>query len=882
MKTKLHYVFATAIYFMVFSTFAQDNFFVKVEDTQKTKASKNTLEESYVYAFDYESLSKALPKDDYSSNSSKSFETVISFPNADGDLEKFNIQEAPVFHPDLQKKYPEIRSYIAQGIEIPSAVFRFTLSPYKGLSGIILGKDTAEVIEPLEEKNKFKISKVSSLEKITTFSCKTIDELSSSINRKSTSLKDADDSIKRVYTIAISVTGEYSNFHGGTLAGVNAALASTLNNINAVFENDFNVALQLTGNNDNVIYLNPASDPYSSFGNYAGELQTTLDNEIGDANYDVGHLLAASGFDGNAGCIGCVCDSGIKGRGYTSSDTPDGFNFDIDLVAHEIGHQFGANHTWTHGGNEGSNVQMEPGSGSTIMGYAGITGSTNVQVNSDPYFHGISIEQVTNFIKTTTCALETNTGNTTPVANAGPDLTLPVGTPFKLVGSGSDADGDNLTYCWEQIDEDNALTTFPDPDDTNSNSVLFRSFSPSTSSTRYFPNLSDLQYGVNANQWEKVPNVARTSDFRLTVRDNRAGGANNISDDMRVTFDNSRGPFQITSQNTPGLFWTSGSTQTITWSVNNTNTISGAANVNILLSTDGGATYNLVAEDVPNNGSYNLTVPNKPSTSCRVMVEAANETFFAINEEAFAIDFEVTTTCTQYASSDNLNISITDNTGSLSESNSINISDSSTITDVNVGLNISHTYIGDLGIALESPEGTTVSLKTSRDCDSEQNFVITFDDEAVQLNCLQTTGNPAYRSVNDLLSTLNGENTSGNWTINVGDFQPGDSGTLNSWFIEVCQTTHTSLNITEFSFENVKLFPNPSNGEFTLKIDNQHIAKNISIEVFDLRGRLVYTQQIQDTTMLEETVAIKNAQGGMYVMRLTDGISKDIRKIVVK
>ncbi len=884
MKTKLHYVFAITIYFSVFSVFCQDNFFIKVGETQKTVGAKNSSESYSIYEFDYNRLSEALLSDRNTSYLSKSSETTISFPNADGILERYRIKEASVFHPDMQARYPEIRSYIAQGIDVPSATFRFCLSPHKGFSGIVLGKEASEVFEPLlERKNRFKVLKTESLTNSRNFHCKVTDHLHQRTNKTNTNLKNADDSINREYTIAISVTGEYSNFHGGTLSEVNAAIAATLTNINAVFENDFNVSLQLISNNDDVIYLNPLTDPYTALSNYGSQLQNTLDNEIGDANYNIGHLLAASGFDGNAGCIGCVCDSGIKGRGYTSSDNPDGFNFDIDLVAHEIGHQFGANHTWTHDGNEGTNVQMEPGSGSTIMGYAGITGSTNVQTNSDPYFHAISIQQVTDFIKSTSCAVETNTGNNTPNVDAGPDLILPISTPFKLAGSATDSDGDNLTYCWEQINEDNAITTFPNPNSTSSNSVLFRSFSPTSSNTRYFPNLFDLKNGgLNASQWEKVPNVGRTADFRLTVRDNRSGGGNNSSDDMRVTFDANYGPFVVTSQNTEGLSWSSGTTETITWNVNNTNNISGAANVNILLSTDGGETYNTIATDVPNDGSHNIMVPNSPSTNCRVMVEAANGSFFAINNEAFAIDFEVSTTCIQYASANNLNINIADNSELLSENNTINIPDSSTITDINIGLNISHTYIGDLGINLESPEGTELVLKTSRDCDSEQNLIVTFDDQAVQFNCLETLSNTSYRSVNDLLSVLNGENTSGNWTIKVGDFQPGDSGTLNSWFIEICQTMHTSLSLTEFSFGNVKLFPNPNQGIFLLKINTPHVAKNISLEVFDVRGRLIYEQEIRETTQLNQEIAITNAQSGMYLLRLTDGISTDIRRIIIQ
>lgn len=881
MKTKLHYVFTTTIFLIAFSAFAQDNFFVKTEYNQKATSLKTASKSSTTYQFDYKLLDTALKKAALK-NSSKTSNTVISFPNLKGALEKYRVVEAPVMHPDLQKKYPEIRSYIGYGIDTPSSYLRFSLSPYKGLTAIILGKEKTEVFQPNQENtSQFTVLDKPSLVKKDGFNCRTVDTFFDA-SSKNNGLKDADDSINRLYTIAISVTGEYSDFHGGTLPLVNASLAATLTNVNAVFENDFNVSLQLAANNDNVIYFDAATDPYSGFNNYSAEVQSTLDTEIGNANYDVGHLISAIGFDGNAGCIGCVCTTGLKGSAYASDTEPDGFNFDIDLVAHEIGHQFGANHTWTHDGNEGTNVQMEPGGGTTIMGYAGIANSANIQLNSDPYFHGISIEQVTNFIKTTSCAIETNIVNTTPTANAGNDITLPIGTAFRLTGTGADSDGDNITYCWEQINENNASTIFPNPNSGNSDAVLVRSFPPTTSPTRYFPNLSDLKFGVNANQWEKVPNVGRTADFRLTVRDNKPGGANNRHDDMRVTFNPSFGPFQITSQNTTGISWSSGSTETITWDVNNTNALPGASNVNILLSTDGGETYNEIVSNIPNNGNHSLTVPNSPSPECRLMIEPTNSNFFAINSENFAIDFEVNTTCTQYNSSTNLGINIDDNTGVFTQSHVINIPDATTIADINIGMDITHSYIGDLGIEIVSPNNTTVTLKTSSDCDSEENIITIFDDNAVGFNCFNSDNNISQKSLNDLLEVFNGESAAGDWTIRLGDFQPGDTGTLNSWFIEVCETTNAPLEISQFAFEKVKIFPNPNDGEFTIKIDSAHANKDIKIELFDVRGRLVYTEQFTQTSKLNETVGLNGIQSGMYLLRLRDETSTDIRRIVVK
>ncbi|MCF8273105.1 MAG: proprotein convertase P-domain-containing protein [Flavobacteriaceae bacterium] len=897
MKAKLHYVFSLAIFLITFSISAQNKYFNRINGDdaalKNAKSIPDKVRNKKVFEFNYLDLSKALSKaSDKNSASSKSTSLVISFPNLSGEFENYQVFEASVMHPDLQAKYPEIRSYVGYGIDSPTSYLRLSLSPYKGLSGIILGQHETILFEPNAKKtNQIAVISKSDFEKTSDYKCETL-----SLNLKNTlkalDLKNADDSQKRTYRLALSTTGEYSVFHGGTKPLVNAALVSTLTTINAVYENDFNVSLQLIANNDDVIYLNPASDPYTTLSNYNTQLANTLDTVILEANYDVGHLLggindSSNNPTGNAGCIGCVCNNGgsvglgnHKGSGFTTSITPDGFNFYIDYVAHEMGHQFGGNHTWTHDGDEGENVQIEPGSGSTIMGYAGITGSTNVQPHSDAYFHAISIDQITTFVKSTSCAIVTNTGNTTPIANAGSDLTLPIGTAFKLVGSGSDVDGDTVTFCWEQINEDNAVTTYPNPNLSSSNSVLFRSYSPTTNNTRFFPNLSDLKFGVNSTQWEKVPNTNRTADFRLTVRDNKPGGANNSHDDMKVTFSTSYGPFEVTSQNTPDILWTSGTNETITWNVNNTNALIGASNVNILLSTDGGLTYNAIVNNIPNNGSYTLTVPNMPAPHCRLMIAPTNHNFFAINSEDFAIDYSINTTCTQYNSASSLGITITDNGGSFTQTHSINIPDNATISDVNFGVDITHTYIGDLAIAILSPSNTEVLLKSSNDCGSEADMIGSFDNEAIAYNCSNSGSNIASNSLRDLLSSFYGENSSGNWTIKLGDFASGDIGTLNSWFVEICETIETPLNTSEFDFTNFKVFPNPNKGEFNIKLLSK--SSKINMAVYDLRGRVIYKNNYTNSGHFNEKINLNHIQSGVYILMVSDGLRKSTKKLVVE
>jgi hypothetical protein len=619
--------------------------------------SRMQLPEKNLLDLDVDAMKATLlssPKRDLSLKSA----VIISLPSADGQMEQFRVYENSNMDPALAARYPEIKSYIGIGIDNPTLTAYFSMSPL-GFKSMVLGADRPAVfIEPFSQDLKTysvykKSDKTASFNK---FECKVIDLAAPRVTGTA-ARPNADDALLRTFRLAMSVTGEYTAYFGGTKALALAAINASMTRVNGVFEKDFSARMVLIANTDLVIYTSASTDPYSaatagSGGAWNQELQTTLTNTIGSANYDIGHLFGASGGGGNAGCIGCICTNPTtsvplgKGSGFTSPGDaiPSGDNFDIDYVAHEMGHQFGGNHTFTTG-NEGTGVHMEPGSGSTIMGYAGIT-TLDVQPHSDAYFHAISIQQITNNIKAKTCSVNTATGNSIPTASAGLDYTVPKSTPFMLTAVGTDANGDILTYNWEQMD---SQTTTAAPSATKTTGVNFRSYNSTTSPIRYFPRMASVLTGATTTAGteltvEALPSVARTLNFRVTVRDNRAGGSGNNSDDMIVTVNATAGPFSVTVPNT-AVSYVGGSSQTITWAVAGT-TANGVncANVDILLSTDAGATWSTLLAATPNDGTQAVTIPNTPGTTNRIMVKGTNHIFFDVSNTNFTITSGVTDT----------------------------------------------------------------------------------------------------------------------------------------------------------------------------------------------------------------------------------------------
>lgn len=607
--------------------------------------SRMQLPEKNLFDLDVNALKTALVGAPARSASAKLSSVILSLPNAEGQMERFRVYENSIMDPVLAAQYPDIKSYIGIGIDNPTSTAYFSSSPL-GFKSMVLGADAQAVfIEPFsQDLTTYSVYKKSDkIASLSHFECSVVDDVQTTID-PSALRPNADDATLRTFRLAMSVTGEYTAYFGGTKALALAAINASMTRVNGVFEKDFAVRMVLIANTDAVIYTSASTDPYSAAAAGAGgawnaELQSTLTSVIGEANYDVGHLFGASGGGGNAGCIGCVCVNGQKGSGFTSPNDgiPSGDNFDIDYVAHELGHQFGANHTFTTG-NEGTGVHMEPGSGSTIMGYAGIT-SLDVQPHSDAYFHAVSIQQVTNNVKTKTCQTNTATGNSIPTVNAGLDYTVPKSTPYMLTGTATDANGDALTYNWEQFNNQTNTTA---PNATKTTGVNFRSYVSSTSPTRYFPRMQSVLAGATTTAGseltvEALSSVARTLNFRLTVRDNRAGGSGNNSDDMIVTVNATAGPFTVSAPNT-AVSYVGGSTQTVTWAVAGT-TANGVncANVDILISTNGGTTWSTLLAATPNDGTQAVTIPNTPGTTNRIMVKGTNHIFFDVSNTNFTI-----------------------------------------------------------------------------------------------------------------------------------------------------------------------------------------------------------------------------------------------------
>ncbi len=568
--------------------------------------------------------------------------TVLELPMPDGNTAKFRMVEAPIMEPDLAAKFPEIKTYAGQGIDDPEATVRLDVSPV-GVHAQVLSPRGAVYVDPAFRGDArlhvsyFKHDFV----KADDFHCLTVGSSRAARGIGETADKTAARALfgtqLRTFRIAVAATGEYTQFFGGTKANGMAAIVTAINRVDGIYETELAVRLVLVGNNDLIVYTNPSTDPYSN--NNADALldqnQANLDAVIGNANYNIGHVFGTGG--GGLASLGVVCISGWKAQGETGSPEPTGDPFYIDYVAHEMGHQFGADHTFNSvtdacGGNRESSQAYEPGSGSTIMSYAGICYPNDLQAHSDAYFHAASLNQIRSYILTDgDCAADTSTGNSVPTVNAGANYTIPANTPFVLTATASDANGDPLTYCWEEMDLGSA-TSLNDPPQTTG--PLFRSLPPSSSPMRYFPRLSDVLASTSWNQ-EKLPTLARTMNFRVTVRDNRPGGGG-VADDDSVVNVVAAGPFVVSSPNT-AVSW--GGVQTVTWNVAGT-TGSGinAANVNIHLSTDGGNTFPyLLATNVPNNGSRNVTLPNLSTTTARIKVQPVGNIFYDVSDVNFTV-----------------------------------------------------------------------------------------------------------------------------------------------------------------------------------------------------------------------------------------------------
>lgn len=1016
---------------------------------------------------------------------------VISFPNPNGDMDSYHIYEAPIMEAGLAEKYPDIKSYVGKGIEDPTATIRFSVTIFGLHTMTLSGKTgTAFIDTYTKDLNNYIVYSKSNIAPSRNFEClvKNVSTLDSS-NRLPSITNKASDGKFRVFRLAMACTIEYAAFHvnaaglgAGTLAqkkaAVLAAMGVTMTRVNGVYERDLSMRMNLVANNDLVIFITSDNFNNTNASTLINQSQTQITSIIGSANFDIGHTVSTGG-GGLAGPSPCV--NGSKASGITGSSAPVGDPYDIDYVAHEMGHQFGANHTFNGdtgscAGNRNDGTAVEPGSGSTIMAYAGICPGQDVQSNSDAHFHAVSIAEINDLIASSaTCAVTTNNGNSAPVVNAGMDYVIPKSTAFILNGSATDANGDALTYCWEQTDTEVSVQP---PVAAAVGGPNFRSNSPIVSTARYMPALATVLTGSTANTWEVCSSVARSYNFALTVRDNRTpNGGQTGRDDMQVIVDGTAGPFLVSIPNT-NVSWVAGTNQTVTWAVAGTD-VNGvnAKFVDIYLSTNGGASFpTLLASKVPNDGSETITVPNSPGTTNRIMIKGYNNIFYDLSNtnftitapaSTFAVSFSGTTgeqnksACqgtnvsynvsytalsgfsgttvfsatgnpvgsvvtfspvststngtvimtisntagstagmypivvsavsgattktvplyfelfnsnfgsmsltspsdlavsqdvdvnltwaananansydvqvatdsgftniisagtvsgtaytvsallqgTSYfwrvlpknvacsgtystafkfttgtvacnsASSTNIPLTI-GTTANVTINSTLNFPGNVTISDVNITMNVTHTWINDLTATLISPAGTQVQL-FAMPCSSAdiQNVVATFDDSGSVVVCGTNPGITGTVKPEQLLSAFDGESSAGVWTLRILDGFAQDGGTLNSWSLNVCSVQ--PLGVNENSLQDFSLYPNPNNGEFTVKFTSTS-SEDIKINIHDIRGRQVYEKSFSNTGYFDQNINLDKIQAGVYLISITDGAKKTVKRIIVK
>ena len=883
------------VFAFIFQGYSQEkNFWKEVGASQNAYSQKNDNKTDANHKLMFrlnETVFKQSLKD-LQIKSGKETAIQVSIPNSNGKIEQFSVVESSNFAPELQVQYPEIRAYSGTGITDKKATINFSVSPNGIQTMVLRGESGSEFIQPMaEDKSTYEISTSKIRSKgVLPLTCRTVDvALSKDLAKKTNQLK-SNSGVFKTLRLALSCTGEYAEFFGGSVAQALAAMNATMTRVNGVYNKDLAVKLELISNNTAVIYTDPATDPYSDATAGAGgawnlELQSTLTTVIGNSNYDIGHLFGDTGGGGDAGCIGCVCvDPTVavpagKGSAFTSpaNGKPTGEVFDIDYVAHEMGHQLGANHIFSYD-IEGTGVSVEPGSGSTIMGYAGIT-DFDVQSYSDDYFGYASILQIQENLATKSCPVSAMLSNQTPTVNAGSDYTIPKSTPFVLKGAGTDSNGDVLTYCWEQNDsatnqmDSNSIAYAAKPNGPN-----FRSVLPSSSPDRYMPAFSKVLTGQLTSTWESVSSIARTLNFTLTGRDNATLGLGQTNTDaMVVTVSANSGPFVITSQNDPNSSWVPGSTQTINWSVNNTNVLLGSTNVNIKLSTDGGLTFpTVLVSNTPNDGSEVITAPAGAAKNCRILIEPTANIYYAVNEKPFAIGYAVASSCESYTFATPFAIP---ESQTYAEKTIVVPAGISEIADVNFNVGFTHTYLSDVQIEVVSPKGTVVKLFNGSCGSTDSSLLLQYDDLGGQLSCGMTISQTV--TPNQLLSAFNGENPEGTWILRARDIYTGDTGKIDSASITICSKVFTLITPEQTS-TTLGVFPNPSDGNFDIQFASDSGNGMVKVVVYDLLGNLIFQQEYANKWFFKETIQLPKIAAGMYILTVSDNVREDVAKIVVR
>lgn len=643
------------------TVFAQSSNWKLIELSKDTKRTVPLPNEYKAFHVSYSELKSTL------NLAGDSYEAAVIFtlPTPNGGKHHFKVWKNNTVSDGFKASFPEIETYSAVSLSNSNVTAKLDVG-YNGFNAMVYAGTESYVVDPFSNKEKDlslvyyrnaypslpkEACSLGSKELAKNFSDDNLLNLNGSSVVAPVAAPVAfrsNGNLSRTYRVAVAATGEYTVFHGGLAANAASAIATTINRVNGIYERELAVSLTIVPQTTNIIFTNSLTDPYTNDDPVAMiyQNQSTITSVVGAANYDIGHVFGTN--SGGIAGVGVVCNNSYKSWGVTGSSAPIGDPFDIDYVAHEMGHQFGANHTFNSEefncgyGNRSVADAYEPASGSTIMGYAGICAPENLQLNTDPYFHANSLDAITAFISTgtgATCASIGVTGNTpNSYSSITASYNIPHSTPFELIAPAVvDPTANELLYCWEQWDLGsvglwNTVTDGP----------FFRSFSPTSSRTRQFPSLAKVQTNQLFTMGERLPASARTMNFVLTVRDiyqGKGAFSNDLNSKVTVTVQNA-GPFSVLTPNTP-IQSIAGSSLPVTWTVANTNVAPiNASQVEIFLSTDNGSSFPTSLGVYPNSGFASVTIPaNTVATSlARIKVKPVGNIFYQISPSAFSVN----------------------------------------------------------------------------------------------------------------------------------------------------------------------------------------------------------------------------------------------------
>lgn len=584
---------------------------------------------------------------------------VIDLPLPDGSFVKVNAFDSPILSDELSEKYPDIQTWRVVGADDPSITGRIDFTS-KGFHGMLVMSDGDTIyIDPDADKSGNVYSTLSKRDNAdhfhTEFNCQVHDhhpvnsftKITESAQKLAQKILASSPALDlKTYRFAAAGTAEYTASQGGTPASAYASMVTTVNRVNQIYQNDLGIRLELVSG-EQMLYTDAIKDPYTNnnASSLVSENMSNMSSVMGLSNFDLGHVFAQGSLGGLA-YIGVACidsadtsdglTSGIKAGGATGTDNPQGEIFSVEYVAHEVGHQLGASHTFNStqngcgGGNRTGETAVEPGSGSTVMSYSGLCGSDDIQYNSEAYFHFASISQINEYTRSdlgSTCGTNSSTGNQNPTANAGADSNIPANTPFLLDGSSTGGS----SYTWDQTDTGSASPVDVDM----GNNAIIRSLLPGSEQDRYIPNLNDL-FADTSTVGEKLPQTTRELNFTYVVRDGNGGIG---TDDKKINVTDTHSTFSVVSQSSSETLST-GQSISVLWNTASTNVAPvNCAKVDIQLIRSNGV-KNMLLADTDNDGNQQLTIPGSTPTmsGARMMVSCSDNSFFNISKGNISIE----------------------------------------------------------------------------------------------------------------------------------------------------------------------------------------------------------------------------------------------------